>query len=170
MKHVAALAAFLVASLVPAAADTDARAVYLGSWDGDSTFYATEMSKAGKGTGHIDCAWREGTTYLVCSQHFTGSLGSGSGLAVYTHPSPDKYGFLGVDPDGTTRTPSFTARNDGSLVYESSFEQKGQKVVMQTVNEFPSPGVENWYVQYSLDGGKTWVRMGDGVSRRSSGS
>lgn len=166
MKSFLAFAALMLASSLPAFADSDARSVFVGSWQGTGTFYKTDMSKAGTSNDKTTCEWREGTTFLVCSQSFDGPFGTGSDVAIYTHAAPDAYAFVGINPDGTTRSPKLTVRPDGSMVYEASFEQNGKQVVNQTVNEFPSPGVEKWYVQYSLDGGKTWVRMADGISRR----
>lgn len=53
------------------------------------------------------------------------------------------------------------------MIWNSSFDDKaGKHVTMRTVNTFPTPGVENWRTEYSLDEGKTWTTMANGVMRR----
>ena len=165
-RALAALAACAALWAQPARADDDARSVYLGDWDGTGTSYATHYSKAGTSGGHTSCAWQVDKTYLVCAQSFTGPDGPGRALSVFTRTG-NRYGFIGVDPDGKTRSLDLVVPPQGEIVWNSSFGEKdGTHVLMRTVNTFPSPGVERWRLEYSTDGGKTWTRMADGVQRR----
>jgi len=154
------------AATLLAAVDTDARAVYAGEWRGSGTFYATPYSTAGPSSGHTICTWAEETTYLVCRQDYTGPQGPGRGLSIFTRTG-STYRFTGVDPDGKPRTTDLVVTPTGDVIWNSSFDDKSRKhVMMRTVNTFPSAGVEDWRVEYSLDAGKTWTRMADGVMRR----
>jgi hypothetical protein len=166
MQALAMLLALVCATAVsPVRAPRDARSVFAGTWSDRATWYATAYSKAGISTGRLTCAWRLGTAFLICSTRYRAPSGSGTELSIYTR-SAKGYGFVAVEPDGTTNRPAFTVRSDGSMLYDSSFEDKGKHVRMQTVNTFPAPGLEKWYLQYSTDGGATWTRMADGTSRR----
>jgi hypothetical protein len=148
------------------AVDSDARAVYVGEWRGTGTFYSTPYSTAGASSGHTICTWAEETTYLVCRQDFTGPKGPGRGLSIFTRTG-STYRFTGVDPDGKPRNVDLVVTNAGDVIWNSSFtDRDGKHVTMRTVNTFPSPGVEDWRTEYSLDAGKTWTAMAKGVMRR----
>jgi hypothetical protein len=155
-----------IALAVAAPAGSDARAAYAGDWRGTGTFYATPYSTAGPSSGHTTCTWTVENTYLVCAQDFTGPQGAGHGLSIFTR-SGSAYRFTGVDPDGKPRQIDLVVTDKGDVIWNSSFDDKsGKHVVMRTVNTFPSPGVEDWRTEYSLDGGKSWTRMADGVMHR----
>lgn len=157
----------MVLSAAALIAGTDARDAYAGEWRGSGTFYATPYSTAGPSSGHTTCTWAEDKTYLVCAQDFTGPQGPGGrGLSIFTRAGT-AYRFTGVDPDGKPRSVDLVVTDSGDVVWNSSFDDKsGKHVLMRTVNTFPSAGVEDWRVEYSLDAGKTWIRMADGVMRR----
>lgn len=146
--------------------DEDVRTAYVGEWRGSGTFYATAYSTAGPSSGHTTCAWAEEKAYLVCAQDFTAAQGSGRALAIFTRKG-NAYRFTGVDADGTPRTVDLAVTGQGDVIWNSTFDDKsGKHVTMRTVNTFPTPGVENWRTEYSLDGGKTWTAMAAGVMRR----
>lgn len=168
MRRLAAIVALASIASLPLAAraDTDARAVFAGTWEGGGTFVKSDLGKAGTSTDHTTCRWEFETTYLVCTQRTEGVFGSGVDIAIYTRTPAGGYAFVGIDPDGTTRSPKLVANADGSLTYSSEFDANGKHVLVQTINTFPSPGVEHWWVQYSTDGGKTWTRSGDGTERK----
>lgn len=155
------LAVLACNATIPAQADEDARALYLGTWQGTGTMYATPYSKAGPSSDTTTCSWAAGTTYLVCAQHHQSPYGPGDQLTVYTH-SEGGYSFQNIDASGTARTLPVLVKGT-TWTYASTFDDSGSHVSIRTVNEFPSPGVENWYTEYSKDGGKHWTRMAEGV-------
>jgi hypothetical protein len=166
IARIALPVALVALAALPARADDDARAKLLGTWQGTGTFYATLYSKAGPSSVKTTCQWQVDTTYLVCAQQFDGPDGPGNGLSIYTHGLTG-YGFLGVDPNGKTRVVPVTVSPSGEIIYTSTFDDgTNGHVTVRTVNTFPSPDTEDWRTEYSLNGGKTWTKMADGVVHR----
>jgi hypothetical protein len=145
-------------------APDDARNVYLGTWQGSGSMYATPYSKPGDDSDTTSCSWQAGTTYLVCAQHHVSPYGPGDQLSVYVR-SGDGYVFTRIDPGGSAYATNVTV-NGTTWTYGSNFQDGSLVVQIRTVNTFPSPGVENWYTEYSTDAGRHWKRMAQGTEHR----
>lgn len=163
-RSLAALAfLFALAGLAaPVRADTDARALYAGVWKGTGTFYATPYSKAGPSSDTTTCRWEAGRAYLVCSQTNESPYGHGVQLSIYARKG-DGYVFDRVDRDGTIHAGEVAVAAT-TWTYPFAFtDRDGKRVLMRTINDFSTPGVNAWRSEFSIDDGKTWTRTAEGV-------
>jgi hypothetical protein len=149
----------------PVRADADARDAYAGVWKGTGMFYATPYSKAGPSSDTTTCRWESGRAYLVCSQTNESPYGPGVQLSIYARKG-DGYVFDRVDRDGTIHTGEVAVAGT-TWTYPFAFtDRNGKRVLMRTINDFSTPGVNKWRSEFSIDDGKTWTRTAEGVETK----
>ena len=178
MKKLLALAALLVLfqpvcakatqSTAPASpTPLEALGAYLGRWADEGKLLDTAYSKAADIGAITDCNWSAGHGFLICDQKVHTPAGSSEDLSIYAYnENGHEYEFFGLSRNSReVRTPKLTIQAN-HWTYSSEFTDKaGKHVMTRTTNDFISPTMLTFKIEYSLDG-THWTLMGSGSSHR----
>jgi hypothetical protein len=140
-----------------------------GQWVGAGQFVDTDYSKANRASATITCVWSPDHFFVICDLDINFGGNPMHDLSIYTFdPKTSRFYFYGVSL-GTEnpRSPALDIRENGERwTYSSTAEIKGKTVQFRTTNQFRDNDHVEWRSEYSVDGGKTWTRTGEGKESR----
>jgi hypothetical protein len=140
--------------------------VWAGHWTTQGESMDSAFSSAGKLSSDMTCAWSPYHGYMMCDQLIDSPNGKMNSLSVYTYSEKENaFKFYGLDKDGMPRSTAVTVKNT-LWTYTGSFESKGKKIDVRTMNIFMSADKVLWHTEYSDDGGQHWVLMNQGSDTR----
>ena len=164
----AAAALWSASGTVPATADAkpaDTLGRFVGTWRSSATLVKSDYSSAGTAHGTTTCVWSMSKEFVICQQAVVVDGALSHDIAIYSYdPAAKHYTFhtVGVS-NASDSTIEVTSK---SVVYPSSFKDKGHTVTMRTVNEWRSPNRYDFRTEFSIDGGKHWTTMLSGFAYR----
>ncbi len=165
------IAVALARTTPPAATDVAAATkklgVFVGKWKSEGNFFETGYSHVGHVTSDIDCRWSPQGNFLVCEQQITDKEGQHTQLSIYSYNSKDgNYTISSMADPGRQPWNGTVIINGNVWTYPGSFEAKGNKVEMRTINDFSTSGVEQFKTEFSDDGGGHWTTMLQGTAHK----
>ena len=165
LMHIAWLVVTLIAmqGTPESSGARDKLAAFLGNWESKGTFKDTLLSKASAVTSKQSCAWSPFEKYLICDQ--TLSLGTDQLTVFSWNEKENSYQYCTIqNPGSPAHCDAFVI--DGNVwTFFNSFENKGKKISIRTLNTFDAPGHEVFKTEFSEDG-KSWTTMLEGEARR----
>jgi hypothetical protein len=165
---------FSFASLTLSAADAKPGADVLGrwvggKWVGSGQFVDSDYSKATKASGTTTCAWSPDHIFVICDQDIMFGGTPMRDLSIYAFDAKTgRFYFYGVSlgQEKPRSTALDITENGDRWIYVSTPDIKDKPVQFRTTNQFHGNDQVEWWSEYSVDGGKTWTKTGEGKETR----
>ena len=140
-----------------------------GKWVGSGQFVDSAYSRANKASAVTKCAWSPDHIFVICDQDINFGGTPMRDLSIYTYaPKTSKYYFYGISlGQEKPRNTALDITDHGQRwVYSSTDQIKGKAVQFRTTNQFHGNDTVEWWSESSDDGGKTWMKTGEGRETR----
>lgn len=140
-----------------------------GKWVVSGQFLNTDYSQANKASAITKCAWSPDHIFVVCDQDINFGGTPMRDLSVYTFaPKTNKFYFYGISlgEEKPRNTALDISPNGERWVYSSTEDIKGKSVQFRTTNQFRNNDTVEWWTDFSTDGGKSWLKTGEGTESR----
>jgi len=140
-----------------------------GKWVGEGKFVDSDYSKANKVSGVTKCAWSPDHVFVICDQDVNFGGSPMRDLSIYAfNPATGKFNYSQVNLSGERpRTGDLEINSDGDRwTYLGSMDDHGKTVRFRTTNQFHGNDQVEWWSEFSADGGKTWIKTGEGKETR----
>ena len=136
-----------------------------GNWISDSDMKPGPMGPGGKVTSSDAVHWMEGKFFLVMQSQYSGSMGEGTGLAIYGYDSKNKvYTYHAYNSWGEVGRAAGTVDGD-TWTWTSDENFGGQAMKTRFTTKTLSPTSYSYKYEVSPDGNQ-WTLVMDGKASK----
>jgi hypothetical protein len=136
-----------------------------GSWTSDGDMKPGPMGTGGKVTATDDVHWMDGKFFLVMHTKFSGSMGDGTGLAIFGYDAEHKvYTYNAYNSWGEVERATGTVEGD-TWTWTSDENFGGQPLKGRYSTKILSPTTYTYKFEVSPDGNQ-WMTVMDGKATK----
>jgi hypothetical protein len=138
---------------------------FVGTWSLDGAMKPGAMGPGGSMSEKEKCEWQEGGFYLICHSDYSGTMGSGVGLAVMGYSNDDKaYTYHEFNSQGEFEDSKGVIDGD-TWTWSNDMKMGGMTMKTRFVMKWTSKTSYNFMYDMSQDGTK-WNTVMEGKATK----